>query len=402
MAGLKRALFCKASLPTSCFLSLPVQRPLLLCLALVDLLKRMLPGSFALAYREFRLEYREFGLGYGELRLEYGELRLGYGELRLGHGELRLEHGELRLEPFWPGIAAFGPKMPVLTLLHMKTAYWDATLSFDDPNLRWGNPSYLLEPGDPGYVPPVPSVNQPIKKGKRMKHSKYFPRGHDAQIVWLANFMGKLSGYATALGLTTAQVTAAMADCGWLIYILELWLPAVRAYEKACTSASATAQTGAGSGAMRLPTFTAPTLPTGVTAQAPGALNRIFALVQTIKNSGKCTDAIGEDLRVIGSAASGPDLNTVVPIITAKVSGGAVHIGWGYDGNRAWLEGCEIQVDRGDGHGYGLLTIDTTPNYVDTHEFPAGKAVWSYKAIYRADDTQVGQWSKVVSVAVGG
>ena len=29
-------------------------------------------------------------------------------------------------------------------------------------------------------------------------------------------------------------------------------------------------------------------------------------------------------------------------------------------------------------------------------------AVWKYKAIYRLRDAQVGQWSGVVSVAVGG
>jgi len=92
----------------------------------------------------------------------------------------------------------------------------------------------------------------------------------------------------------------------------------------------------------------------------------------------------------------------VVPLITAKVSGGAVHIGWGYQGNGAWLSGLEIHVDRGDGHGDLLLTVDTTPNYVDPQPFPTAKAVWSYKAIYRADDAEVGQWSQAVSVAVGG
>ena len=284
----------------------------------------------------------------------------------------------------------------------MKTAYWDSNLSFDDPNLRWGDPSYLLEPGDPGYVPPVPTVNEPKTRKQRMKHTKYFPIRQGDQVAWLENFTSKLSGYATALGLATPQVTAAGADCGWLIYILELWLPAVRAFEKACTAASGTAQTGTGSTATSLPTFTPPALPTGVTAVAPGALSRIFALVQTIKNSGKCTDAIGEDLRVIGSVASGPDLSTVVPIITAKVSGGAVHIGYGYNGNRAFLSGCEIHVDRGDGKGFALLTVDTSPDYVDTQPFPAARTVWSYKAIYRADDAQVGQWSQIVSVAVGG
>ena len=284
----------------------------------------------------------------------------------------------------------------------MKTAYWDSNLNWDDPNLYWGDPGYLLEPGDPGYVPPVPSVNEPPKKGKRVKHNSYYPIRQGDQVAWLANFSSKLPGYATALGLASGQIAANTADCGWLIYILELWLPAVRAYEKACTGASVTAQTGAGSGAMSLPTFTAPALPTGVTAVAPGALERIFALVQVIKNSGKCTDAIGEDLGIIGSVATGPDLSTVEPLITAKVSGGAVKIGWGYAGNAAWPSGCEIQVDRADGHGFVLLTVDTTPNYVDTQPFPATKTVWSYKAIYRANDAQVGQWSQIVTVAVGG
>jgi hypothetical protein len=67
-----------------------------------------------------------------------------------------------------------------------------------------------------------------------------------------------------------------------------------------------------------------------------------------------------------------------------------------------YLSGCEIHVGRGDGKGSVLLTIDTVPDYVDTQPFPATKTVWSYKAIFRADDAQVGQWSKVVSGAVGG
>jgi hypothetical protein len=48
------------------------------------------------------------------------------------------------------------------------------------------------------------------------------------------------------------------------------------------------------------------------------------------------------------------------------------------------------------------LTIDTTPNYNDSLTFPAAKTIWSYKAIYRVDDMQVGLWSQPVSVNVGG
>jgi len=30
----------------------------------------------------------------------------------------------------------------------------------------------------------------------------------------------------------------------------------------------------------------------------------------------------------------------------------------------------ELQVDRGDGPGWQLLAMDTTPGYKDTHSFP--------------------------------
>lgn len=48
----------------------------------------------------------------------------------------------------------------------MRIATFDSGLRFDDPNLYWGNPSYLLEPGDPGYVdpnPPAPTQPTPHK-----------------------------------------------------------------------------------------------------------------------------------------------------------------------------------------------------------------------------------------------
>ena len=222
------------------------------------------------------------------------------------------------------------------------------------------------------------------------------------QIVWLTNFAAKIGGYATALSLLPATVTAAVADCGWLKYLLEQWLSEVRTWDKSCTAANNFAQTGTGPNVVSLPTFTVPALPTGVTAQLPGALTRIFALVQDIKNSGKATDAIQADLRIVGSVETGPDEATLQPIIGARVSGGAVDITWGWNGYRKWLQCCEIVVDRGDSKGFVALVMDTTPNYIDTETFPSKPTIWAYKAVYRADDKRVGQWSQTVSVTVGG
>jgi hypothetical protein len=39
----------------------------------------------------------------------------------------------------------------------MRPIFWDDGTRFDDPNAYWGSPSYVLEPGDLGYVIPPPS-----------------------------------------------------------------------------------------------------------------------------------------------------------------------------------------------------------------------------------------------------
>ncbi len=283
----------------------------------------------------------------------------------------------------------------------MKIACWDSGLRWDDPNLRWGSPAYLLEPGDPGYVDPFPAVAKPKNKNKKMKHNDYYPSRQADQVLWLANYSLKLPGYATALGLTTAQGTAGVADCNWLIYVIESWLPALRTWAQSGTDALAEAQSGTGSAAQTLPVFTAPTLPTGVTAVAPGALDRIFAQVQAIKDGGKCTDTIATNLGLVGSAKTGPDQASLQPLLSVFLVGGHVLVKWGWGGNGPYLDSCEFWVDRGDGKGFGFLTIDTTPNYTDTQPLPATPAKWAYKAIYRVGEAQVGLWSLPVSLPVG-
>ena len=208
--------------------------------------------------------------------------------------------------------------------------------------------------------------------------------------------------YASALGLTVAQVAAAVADCAWLVYLLEAWLPEERAFDQGCTEILRRARSGSGDEAMCLLTFNAPALPDGVSAVAPGAQERIFALVRELKRSGKCDDIIGADLGIAGSAAAGPDLSAVEPVLKANVSGDGVRLKWGWQGRRVWLSSCEVHVDRGGGAGFVLLMVGTRPGGVDKHPFPATRTAWSYKAVYRANDSEVGRWSPTVSVAVGG
>ena len=184
--------------------------------------------------------------------------------------------------------------------------------------------------------------------------------------------------------------------------------PAVRAFAPSCTGTASAAQTGDGTALCVLPAFTAPPLP-GVEGSLPavvpvftGALHRIFAFVQDIKVSAGRTDAIETDLGTIGSVSATPDPATLQPVITAKVNGIHVDIGWGWGGNRAHVDLLQIQADRSDGKGFTDLVHDTTPNYTDTTPFPATSAVWKYRAIFQVNGAPVGLWSTTVSVAVGG
>jgi hypothetical protein len=256
-----------------------------------------------------------------------------------------------------------------------------------------------LEPGDPGFVP----YSNPQTKPKRMKLQRWYPVRTAEQIIWLENFVAKLAGHAAALGISTTDCAAAIADARWLIYVLGSWLPAVRAWKESCTEAAEAAESGTG-GVQTLPAFTAPPLPgaagalPAVVPVAEGALARIFALVNDVKDDAAST--IAEDLRLVGPEETGPNFDTLAPKIAAKNTATGIEIGWGWQGFGKFLDQCEIEVDRGT--GWTLLTIDTTPNYKDTATPPATLTRWKYRAIYRIDDARVGQWSTEAEVTVGG
>lgn len=303
-------------------------------------------------------------------------------------------------------------------LLSMKPLLWDSneidpftgqpfTWDSPNPNVTWDG---ILEPGDPGYVPPPipPSNTQP--KSKKMKHNSYYPTNVPEQILWLTNFFNKLIGHAPALGVSVAACAAAVADARWLIYLLGSYQPALKAWTKSCTDFIREAQSGTGDAVMVLPAFVPPPLPAAdagaglpaVVPVKPGALNRIFSLVQVMQESSAYVDSIGTDLGTIGSEVTAPDLATLRPVFTVKVVGGKVFIDWGWGGFSAFLDMLQIQVDRADAKGFVDLAYDTTPGYTDTQPLPATPVKWKYRAIWRVGDEQVGLWSEEVAITVGG
>ncbi len=115
-------------------------------------------------------------------------------------------------------------------------------------------------------------------------------------------------------------------------------------------------------------------------------------LVARIKNHPGYTEAIGQDLAIIGAEQT-VDPGAMKPALKLTLAAGHPNVGWKKQG----MDGLEIHVDRGA--GFGFLAIDTVPDYLDTAALPAAgaSAVWKYKAIYRLGDEEVGQWSDVAS-----
>lgn len=235
-----------------------------------------------------------------------------------------------------------------------------------------------------------------------MPRADYIQYNDDLFNAQMQTFKNGIGGYATLLGVTPAQVAMQANDADCFNYILQcqdLMLHAGQQWT-AWKKIERNGGTPLASGAPVLPTL--PALPATVAVSAPGIEGRFRALVQVIKASPNYNAAIGEALGIEGSQQAGPNLATVQPQIDAVLIGGAVNVKWGWNGNAAFLDLCEIHVDRGDGKGFTLLTYDTTPNYTDTTPLPATPAKWTYKAIYRLGDAQVGLWSNPVTITVGG
>ena len=225
----------------------------------------------------------------------------------------------------------------------------------------------------------------------------YIQQNDDAFNAQLQTFKTGIVNYATLLGLNVAQTGPQAADAAYYDYTLKCAKIIANAAQQwiAWKNLERAGGTPPASGAPVFPVF-----PTAVAAVAPGIEVRFRALVQLIKFNPNYNEAMGLALGIEGAQQVGPDLTTIQPVISALISGNHVTIKWGWGGYSAYLDLCELQVDRGDGKGFVLLAFDTTPGYTDTQPFPATPATWTYRAIYRVGDAQVGVWSQTASVTV--
>jgi hypothetical protein len=229
-----------------------------------------------------------------------------------------------------------------------------------------------------------------------MTASYYLPTDDAGKADFLDHLAATLPKYAGVLDISEADIVQLKADAAAFRHALRE-MGGQQAFAQNWTVYKNVLRDGGNASAeWPVPPLQDRPIPPAV---APGIIPRTIALVARIKTLKTYTPAIGQDLRIIGASHT-VDPRSWKPTLSVQIKAAHPVVVW----TKAKASAIEIWADRNDGSGFVFLTIHTEPNTPDPAPLPAPgtSAVWNYKAIYRLHDEQVGQWSDVVSVTVGG
>jgi len=211
----------------------------------------------------------------------------------------------------------------------------------------------------------------------------------------LKNFANKLANYNTLLGVSAADLTAIRADSIAFDYVMsnqELVQNFAHNYTHYHEQLRNGGSTTLGPLPVLLPFAAAPLMP-GANIEA-----RFRMLIQRIIHSPNYTNAIGQDLRIVGPINDFNPNNGKPVFSIEKVAGGHPQLFW----TKGKYQAVEIWKDSGQ----GFLKLHTAiqHEYMDTTPLPAMglTATWTYKMIYLLSDAQVGSWSDAASITVSG
>ena len=226
-----------------------------------------------------------------------------------------------------------------------------------------------------------------------MAKNYYLPRDDSGKAQLLEHLARRLPAYAETLEVSAADIASLQADAEAFRHAIAS-TDSIQANARQWTAYKNLQRDG---GVRVNPRPQLPHLPVPARDVAPGIVPRLIALVSRLKTARNYNEAIGRDLQIIGAEQT-VDTGDWKPALDLGIKAGHPVIKW----PKGDADAIEIWADRDDGQGFRLATITSGTDYTDTSTRPASGAVWKYKAIYRLRDAQVGQWSGVVSVAVGG
>lgn len=198
-----------------------------------------------------------------------------------------------------------------------------------------------------------------------MATQPYLPSAEGDQIIWLENFKVKIEEHGPAIGLDPGTITDITDACDAIINAINL------SDQKKADAKQATEDKKA-------------------------TKNTNYAIIRKevgdFKRDDGYSDAIGDDLRVIGAEQT-IDPDTEKPELKTE----KVPSGWRLSFNlKNFFDGVKIYRKR-PAEDFVFLATDTRSPYIDTDEQEDGT---QYYAFYLLGDDEVGQQSDIKTVQV--
>jgi len=224
--------------------------------------------------------------------------------------------------------------------------------------------------------------------------STYFPKDELSQSEWYSNFAVKAPAYATALGITAAEITYIQNGASMFKYCIDGVMIGTTDLKRRVAFKAALTNGSIGSviGAFPLPT-SMPTAPATVTG---GLFHFTSKLVKRIKSNVNYTVTIGVDLGL----EKGPEMTLsaaaieIAPVLRVSNEAGNVILKW----KKGKFKLIDIWVNRNDGKGFVHLATSGSTQFTDDFELPENEnsRLCIYKARYRVGDVPSGNYSAEV------
>ncbi|MFI5219103.1 MAG: hypothetical protein ACHQNT_06405 [Bacteroidia bacterium] len=205
-----------------------------------------------------------------------------------------------------------------------------------------------------------------------MAKKYYLPRPENDLVNWLKNYKLKLATHGATLGLTPAEITQQQGFCDAMVAAIELNFQAQHdAQEQTATK----------------------------DALLLADLPRIQKRVANMKTNANYTNAIGEDLGIIGDETTFDQTN-YKPEFNAQTFPGQVKLDFAKKG----VQGIKFYSRNKGAPVWEFLALDTRTPYVDTRPLadPTKPETREYMGVGVINDEQVGQQSDIVTVVFGG
>ena len=215
------------------------------------------------------------------------------------------------------------------------------------------------------------------------------------QMVLIQNFHAKISSYATALGLTPAQVTAALALCNVFIEAFNM-TDQCKATMKSMTMWRDGVFYGEPTGS---PAPAAPVFPVvGAMTCTLGTVKQFFALRDLIVSMPGYNVAIGEDLGIVGATVPPPSPAGMTPDLKAVTSTGY----WvNLSGSMKGMDALRVEYAPKGGNFSTVAFLTNTPaGFQITPTTPNQPEMGQIRAVFIKKNADFGNYSANYPVTV--